>query len=114
MKVEQVELVSHKKSFLDRNITTRQLIFIVFVVLCLSPWMTPPMALLLGLITAQFVGHPFLHLNQKATSILLQFSVVGLGFGMNVHSALKAGKEGILFTIVSIFGTLILGTIVGK
>lgn len=112
--MQTIENLPLKKSFLDRNITTRQLIFIVFVVLCLSPWMTPPMALLLGLITAQFVGHPFLHLNQKATSLLLQFSVVGLGFGMNVHTALKAGKEGVLFTIVSIFGTLILGTILGR
>lgn len=112
--MEKIKAISPKKSFLDRNITTRQLVFIIFVVLCLSPWMTPPMALLLGLITAQFIGHPFLHLNQKATSLLLQFSVVGLGFGMNVTSALRAGKEGVLFTIVSIFGTLTLGTIIGK
>lgn len=103
-----------KKKFLDRNITTRELVFIIFIVLCLTPWMSPPMALLLGLIVAQFIGHPFLHLNQKATSLLLQFSVVGLGFGMNVTSALKAGKEGVLFTVVSILGTLIFGTILGK
>lgn len=98
----------------DRNITTRQLIFIIFLFLCLTPWITPPLALLLGLIIAQFVGHPFLHLNQKATHLLLQVSVVGLGFGMNVHSALKAGKQGILFTIISISGTLALGWLLGK
>ena len=102
------------KKLLDRQITTRQLIFIVLVFLCLTPWITPPIALLMGLIVAQFIGHPFLHLNQKATSLLLQVSVVGLGFGMNVNSALKAGKEGVIFTIISIFGTLILGTILGK
>ncbi len=68
----------------------------------------------MGLIVAQFIGHPFLHLNQKAIHLLLQVSVVGLGFGMNVHSALKAGKQGIIFTIVSIFGTLILGWLLGK
>ncbi len=96
------------------NISTRQLIFIILVFLCLTPWITPPMALFMGLIVAQFIGHPFLHLNQKATHLLLQVSVVGLGFGMNVHSALKAGKEGIFFTIISIIGTLILGTILGK
>ena len=96
------------------NITTQQLIFIVLVVLCLTPWISSPIALLLGLIVAQFIGHPFLHLNQKATSRLLQFSVVGLGFGMNVTSAFKAGKEGILFTIISIFGTLGIGYLLGK
>ncbi|MDE1191832.1 MAG: putative sulfate exporter family transporter [Arachidicoccus sp.] len=63
---------------------------------------------------AQFVGHPYLHLNHKATHLLLQISVVGLGFGMNVSTALKAGKDGILFTVVSIIGTLILGYSLGK
>ena len=102
------------RNFLDRQISTRELIFIILVFLCLTPWITPPVALFMGLVVAQFIGHPFLHLNQKATSLLLQVSVVGLGFGMNVHSAVKAGKEGIVFTIVSIFGTLILGTFLGK
>jgi hypothetical protein len=44
----------------------------------------------------------------------LQISVVGLGFGMNVNSALAAGKDGFLFTIGSILSTLILGTFIGK
>jgi len=39
---------------------------------------------------------------------------VGLGFGMNVHSAMQAGKEGVLFTIASITGTLIFGYFMGK
>jgi uncharacterized integral membrane protein (TIGR00698 family) len=70
--------------------------------------------LLLGLILANSTGHPFLHLNQKATNILLQLSVVGLGFGMNVHSALTAGKEGFIFTVGSIITTIVLGTVLGK
>lgn len=102
------------KKFLDKSITTREVIFLLAVVFCLSPLISPPIALLMGLVIAQFIGHPYLHLNHKATHILLQVSVVGLGFGMNVASAMKAGKEGILFTIVSIIGTLILGFIMGK
>ncbi|WP_396169187.1 YeiH family protein [Flavobacterium sp.] len=85
-----------------------------FVVLCLSPLISPPVALLMGLIIAQFIGHPYLNLNHKATHILLQVSVVGLGFGMNVNSALEAGKEGFIFTIVSIVGTIIIGVLLGK
>ena len=112
--MKSVTVALPKKKFFDSNITTRQLVFVIFLVLCLTPWMSPPMALLLGLVVAQFIGHPFLHLNQKATSLLLQFSVVGLGFGMNVTSALKAGKEGVLFTVVSITGTLLLGLVLGK
>ena len=90
------------KKILDRSITTREVIFLLAFVFCLSPLITPPVALLMGLVIAQFVGHPYLHLNHKATHILLQVSVVGLGFGMNVGSALKAGREGLLFTIASI------------
>lgn len=103
-----------KKSILDKTITTREVIFMFFVVLCLSPLISPPIALLMGFIIAQFIGHPYLNLNHKATHILLQVSVVGLGFGMNVNSALEAGKEGFVFTIVSIVGTVIVGVLLGK
>jgi uncharacterized integral membrane protein (TIGR00698 family) len=83
-------------------------------VFCLSPLITPPIALLIGLVIAQFIGHPYLHLNHKATHILLQVSVVGLGFGMNITSAMTAGKEGLTFTIISITGTLVMGFFMGK
>ncbi|WP_281337316.1 YeiH family protein [Flavobacterium eburneipallidum] len=108
----------NKNSLLDKNITrsitTREVIFLLAFVFCLSPLITPPIALLMGLIIAQFIGHPYLHLNHKATHILLQVSVVGLGFGMNINNAMQAGKEGILFTVVSIIGTLIIGYFMGK
>ncbi|RYF66701.1 MAG: putative sulfate exporter family transporter [Cytophagaceae bacterium] len=99
---------------LDHSFKTRELIFGAALILCLMPFMSPPVALLLGLLMAQLVGHPFLHVNHKATHWLLQASVVGLGFGMNVHSAVQAGKEGVLFTVVSIAGTLTIGILLGK
>ena len=102
------------KEILDRSITTREVIFLLALVFCLSPLITPPVALLMGLVIAQFVGHPYLHLNHKATHILLQVSVVGLGFGMNVSSAMKAGREGVLFAIASIAGTLLAGYFGGR
>lgn len=113
-KVEQCVKPEQKKKFLDRSITTRELLFLILVVLCLTPFIEPLVALLMGLVVAQTLKHAFLHLNQKATHLLLQVSVVGLGFGMNVHSALQAGREGFLFTIASITGTLLLGTLLGR
>ena len=101
-------------NLLNLNLNTRKIIFILAVLLCLFPFMSPPLALLLGLVLAQLMEHPYLHLNHKATNLLLKISVVGLGFGMNVFSAMKAGKEGVLFTVVSIFGVLIIGFILGK
>lgn len=96
-----------------QNETTRKIIFIALAVLCLTPLITPPVALLLGLLVAQFIGHPYLKQNKKYTTLLLQISVVGLGFGMNLHSAMEAGKQGISFTIASIIGTLLLGALLG-
>ena len=102
------------EKILDRSLFARELIFGAALIACLTPWVSPPIALVLGLIIALFIGHPFLHLNHKATHILLQLSVVGLGFGMNADSALKAGREGILFTIASITGTLLFGLLLGR
>lgn len=98
----------------DRHEGARQLLFAVAVLLCLTPLVTPPVALVLGLVVALFIGHPFLQLNHKATHVLLQVSVVGLGFGMNAATALKAGREGILFTVASILGTLTVGLLMGR
>lgn len=102
------------KKFLDRSITAREIIFLAAVLICLSPIVSPPVALLLGIIMAQVTGHPYIHLNHKITRILLQVSVIGLGFGINAGSAAKAGSQGILFTIASIAITLLLGFIAGR
>ena len=114
--METHQKVIQKESFIffKVNATLQQLIFVVLLLFCTTIFVSPPIALVLGLIVANLFGHPFLELNHKATNYLLQFSVVGLGFGMNVHSAVSAGKEGLLFTIISIVSTLILGTFLGK
>lgn len=59
-------------------------------------------------------GNPFVEFNHIAITYLLQFSVIGLGFGMNATAAISAGKEGFILTIFSIFSTLILGAFLGK
>jgi len=110
----QAPHITKSTSLVNIDDNTKKIIFIICVAFCLTPFASPPIALLLGLVIAQIIGHPYLHLNHKATHLLLQVSVVGLGFGMNVHSALQAGKEGVLFTIASITGTLVFGYFMGK
>lgn len=92
----------------------QQAIFAFIIVLCLFSIISPPIALLLGAILVNVFGNPFEKFNAEAITFLLQFSVVGLGFGMNATAALSAGKEGFLLTVLSIFSTLILGTFLGK
>lgn len=96
------------------NKSKQQIFFIALLLFCMTSFVTPPIALLLGLVIANLFGHPFIHLNHKATNVLLQVSVVGLGFGMNVQNAITAGKSGFFLTITSIISTLILGFFIGK
>ncbi|HTB05543.1 MAG TPA: putative sulfate exporter family transporter [Bacteroidia bacterium] len=91
-----------------------KVIFIAAAASCFTAYVSPPIALLIGLIIAQTTGHPFMQYNHKATQMLLQFSVVGLGFGMNVVAALQTGKDGIMFSTASILGTLGLGYLLGR
>lgn len=91
---------------------TRETIFIIL--LFLVPFLSPATALLCGLIVAFTVGNPFIQHNKIFTKILLQASVVGLGFGMNLEEALIAGKTGFIFTLFSITLTMLLGLFIGK
>ena len=92
----------------------RPLAFLLIGAFCLSPWANPPLALLLGFLFSFLLGHPFPALQSKVTSTLLKVSVVGLGFGMNVSSAIQASKDGVLISIASIVITLVLGFVLGK
>ena len=78
-----------------------------------SAWVTPPVALFLGLAFALLCGQAYPMFNKKVSKKLLQYSVVGLGFGMNLHASLASGKEGMMFTIVSVVGTMVIGMIIG-
>jgi uncharacterized integral membrane protein (TIGR00698 family) len=96
------------------NLYLQQAIFALIIVLCLFSIISPPIALLLGVVMVNVFGNPFIAFNHIAITYLLQFSVIGLGFGMNATAAISAGKEGFVLTIFSIFSTLVLGTFLGK
>lgn len=102
------------KRDVEKGSLIRQIIFILALIFCVSPLASPPIALALGLLIALSLGHPYLHFSRRATKILLQISVVGLGFGMNLGQVMEAGRRGVLFTIVSIAGTLMIGYLIGR
>lgn len=79
----------------------------------MSAWVTPPVALFLGLAFALLCGQAYPAFNKKVSKKLLQYSVVGLGFGMNLHASLASGGEGMAFTIISVAGTMIVGMLIG-
>jgi uncharacterized integral membrane protein (TIGR00698 family) len=104
----------YNPTFLKISAPIQKIIFLLLIIICLSGYVSPPLALVLGLLVANLSGHPFIQYNYRITNFLLQFSVVGLGFGLNINTALSAGRQGFTFTVVSIFCTLILGFFLGK
>jgi uncharacterized integral membrane protein (TIGR00698 family) len=91
-----------------------KIIFILALILCLSGWISPPIALSLGIIFGLSVRHPYPQFSRSAARILLQVSVVALGFGMNLHEIIKAGRSGFIYTALGISFSLIAGLAIGK
>jgi uncharacterized integral membrane protein (TIGR00698 family) len=84
-------------------------LFFLGIILAASGLISPPFALLAGLVYGLTLTHPF-HVESKSLAkFLLQASVVGLGFGMNLHEVLHAGRSGFLYTAVSITVVMLLG-----
>ena len=79
----------------------------------LAAWVTPPVVLFIGLVFALLCGQAYPTFNKNVSKKLLQYSVIGLGFGMNLQASLASGKEGMLFTIISVVGTLLIGMFIG-
>ncbi len=91
-----------------------KILFVIGLIFCLTPWASPPMALLAGLIFGAIAEHPYPGESRNVSKLLLQGSVVGLGFGMNLHEVVRAGTSGFLYTAVGITFALLVGTLLGK
>jgi uncharacterized integral membrane protein (TIGR00698 family) len=84
------------------------------MILAASGLLSPPLALAAGLLYGFAFEHPF-HLEARRLSkFLLQASVVGLGFGMDLHQVLQVGRSGFVYTACSIAIAMLLGWAFGK
>ncbi|MBQ4344830.1 MAG: putative sulfate exporter family transporter [Muribaculaceae bacterium] len=84
-----------------------------FDLIGVKQFITPAVALFMGLAYAFVTVCPCPKFNKKASKYLLQASVVGLGFGMNVTESLRSGSEGMMFTIASVVGVMVMGVMLG-
>lgn len=91
-----------------------KVVFLICMHLTLLPFISPAIALFMGLAYALLLGNPIPKMAKKTSKYLLQVAVVCLGFGMNLHESLASGKEGMLFTIVSVTSVMIIGYFAGK
>lgn len=90
--------------------------YIILLLIVMFPYdlfgytfMTSPVALFLGLVYAFIFECPVPKFNKIGSKYLLQIAVVALGFKMSIDQALKSGSEGMLFTVVSVVGVMVLG-----
>ena len=89
-------------------------IFFIGLILAASGLVSPPIALAGGLIYGFSFVHPFHIEAKKLSKILLQASVVGLGFGMDLQQVMQAGRAGFIYTAAGISFALLLGWGLGR
>lgn len=89
-------------------------VFFVGLIIAASGLLSPPLALAAGLIYGFSFDHPYHADSRQLSKLLLQASVVGLGFGMNLQQVLRAGRSGIVYTSAGITFAMLLGWSLGK
>lgn len=91
-----------------------KILFVLGLLFCLTPWASPPLALLAGLFFGAVASHPYPGESRQISKYLLQAAVVGLGFGMNLRQVLRAGSSGFVYTALGIAFALAIGALLGK
>ena len=93
---------------------TYKIIFVLALLASASGFISPPIALAMGLVFGLTCQHPWSKESKKYSKFLLQASVVGLGFGMNLQQVVHAGRSGFLYTVLGISFALVAGMGLGK
>ncbi len=88
--------------------------FAACLALCATPWVGTPTALVMGVLFSLLFGNPWPAHSARFSRIILQVSVVGLGFGLGLGEVIRTGKDSILYTVVGIACTLALGYVLGR
>jgi uncharacterized integral membrane protein (TIGR00698 family) len=91
-----------------------KIIFFLALILSFSGFISPPVALTAGIVFGLSFAHPYSKGSRTLARFLLQASVVALGFGMNLHEVLKAGRSGFIYTALGIALALTAGLTLGK
>jgi len=86
-----------------------KIVFLLALGFAASGWASPPLALAIGLAFGLMFTNPFCEAARRSSRWLLQASVVGLGFGMNLHDVVRAGRSGFVYTLLGIAFTMTAG-----
>jgi uncharacterized integral membrane protein (TIGR00698 family) len=89
-------------------------LFLLGLLIAGSGIVSPPVALVGGIAFGFTVEHPLRAESARLSKLLLQASVIALGFGMNILQVAHAGSSGFAYTAISITTAMILGLLLGK
>jgi Predicted membrane protein len=89
-------------------------LFFIGIIVAASGLISPPVALLCGLAFGFAFTHPFHDAAHNLSRLLLQISVVGIGFGMDLRQIILVGRSGFLYTAASISFAMLLGWGLGR
>lgn len=90
-----------------------RVLLVAGVVASCTPFVTPPIALLAGLLVALVLGNPFIATTSRFSKHLLKASVIGLGFGIPLSVVVDAGLGSVLEITVGVVGVAVVGLAVG-
>ncbi|MGA9719957.1 MAG: putative sulfate exporter family transporter, partial [Acidobacteriaceae bacterium] len=96
------------------TLTGAKRLFLVSLIIAASGLISPAVALAGGIAFGLLLPHPFAAESRDLSRLLLQASVVALGFGMNLHQVVHAGASGFVYTAISITFAILLGTLLGS
>lgn len=88
--------------------------FIICLAACVLPWVGTALGLVMGVAFSLLWGNPWPKKTARYSKLILQLSVVGLGFGVGLGEVVRTGKASLVYTIIGIGGTLALGTLLGR
>src|SRR3984957_9668527 len=91
-----------------------KVVFLLCLLVSASGFVSPPLALAAGLVFGLLFPHPYSSQAKTLSKYLLQASVVGLGFGMNLHQLVRVGRSGFLYTVVGISFAMLAGMGLGR
>ncbi|MDF0718468.1 putative sulfate exporter family transporter [Kaistella sp. PBT33-4] len=98
---------------MGKNRNLGKVVFFVLAAVSLLPVISAPIALLLGIFFINIFQTKIVGLPQYTKNVL-QYSVVGLGFSINLGMAFEAGSKGFLFSVFTIVLVFAAGLLLGK
>jgi uncharacterized integral membrane protein (TIGR00698 family) len=100
-------------SSIRNNRSAAKFLFFAFpLVVIVFSW-SASIALVLGLLIGLIFTNPFPKQTRTFTKYLLQISIIGLGFGMNFTKVMEAGRDGFVFTLITISMAMGVGYLLG-